>query len=76
MTISDLAGVCRRRLTHWQGLKPASLRSRQWSTRRRQPPPNLKPPLRAAGAAAAPRLGTQNPGSAGGYVVSLKRPLR
>ena len=56
--------------------KACPLRGHQWTTHRRQPPWKPKPPLRAAGAAAAPRLGTQNPGSAGGYVVSLVRPLR
>ncbi|MBM7846289.1 hypothetical protein JOD20_004950 [Herpetosiphon giganteus] len=75
-TIALLRGVCCRRLTHQQGLKPAALRLHWCSTRRHQPPAIVQPPCGAAGAAAAPRHRgkSHRPGAA--YLTSLRERLR
>ena len=75
-TIAVSCWVCRRRLTHGQGLKPAALRLHPCSTRRRQPSKKPQPPCGAAGAAAAPRHRgkSHRPGAA--YLTSRCERLR
>lgn len=75
-TIAVWWGVCCRRLTHQQGLKPAALRLHWWSIRRHQPPTKPQPPCVAAGAAAAPRHRgkSHRPGAA--YLTSQSERLR
>ena len=75
-TIAVSCWVCRRRLTHGQGLKPAALRLHPCSTRRHQPSKKPQPPCGAAGASAAPRHRgkSHRPGAA--YLTSLRERLR
>jgi len=75
-TIAVSCWVCRRRLTHGQGLKPAALRLHPCSTRRRQPSKKPQPPCGAAGASAAPRHRgkSHRPGAA--YLTSQSERLR